>query len=134
VSRRPATAGRAAAAHTISAESAVPLPQLPIARTAGRRPLTRAVAFAVFLALFAALWELAPALASWLLSQPLQWSPLHDQTVRHLLVGGAVHDSPFAFNVRTALAMLMLAIAGFVCSYRASASARPVAALDNGAC
>jgi methylglyoxal synthase len=86
------------------------------------------------LALFAALWELVPALASWLLSQPLQWSPLHDQTVRHLLVGGAVHDSPFAFNVRTALAMLMLAIAGFVCSYRASASARPVAALDNGAC
>jgi hypothetical protein len=93
------------------------------------------VAFAVFMASLAAFWELVPASASWLMSQPLQWSPLHDQTlVRHLLVGGTVHDSQFAFNVRTALAMLMLGITGFVCSYRASASARPVAALDNGAC
>jgi hypothetical protein len=135
MSRRPATAGHGAvAARAVSAESAVPLPPLPIARAAGSRPLTRAVAFAVFMALFAALWEVVPVLASWMLSRQLQLPLLHDQTVRHLLLGGALRDSKFAFNVRTALAMLLLGTAGFVCSYRASASARPVAALDNGAC
>jgi hypothetical protein len=86
------------------------------------------------MAMCAALWEVFPALASWLLSQPVQWPLLHDQAVRRLLIGGAVPDSQFAFNVRTALAMLLLGVMGFVCSYRASASARPVAALDNGAC
>jgi hypothetical protein len=122
------------AARPVSAESAVPLPPLPIARAAGSRPLTRAVAFAVFMALFAALWEVVPVLASWMLSQPLQLPLLHEQPVRHLLVSGALRDNQLAFNLRTALAMLLLGIAGFVCSYRASASARPLAALDNGAC
>jgi hypothetical protein len=134
VSRRPATAVRGAAARAVSAGSTVPLPRLPIARASGSRPLLRALAFAVFMALCAALWEAGPGLASWLLSQPLQWAPVHDHMVRQLLAGGAVHDSQLAFNVRTAIAMLTLGIAGFVCSYRASASARPVAALDNGAC
>jgi hypothetical protein len=122
------------AAPAVNAESAVPLPKLPIARAAGSRPLTRAVAFAVFMALFAALWEVVPVLASWMLSQPLQLPLLHEQPVRHLLVSGAPPDNQLAFNLRTALAMLLLGIAGFVCSYRASASARPLAALDNGAC
>ena len=141
MSRRPAPAGRGAAALTASAESAVPLPRIPVARAAKSWRVPRALAFGVFLSLCAALWETIPAMASWILSGALQWQPLsgsgqlyHGQTVSHLLVGGGVHDGPLAFALRTALAMLLLGIAGFVCSYRASASVRPLTARDNGAC
>jgi hypothetical protein len=81
------------------------------------------------MAMCAALWETFPALVSWLLTRQF-----HDQTVTHLLIGGGVHGSQFALGLRTALVMSLFCVGGFVCSYRASASARPLAALDNGAC
>jgi hypothetical protein len=131
VSRRPSTAGRGSAAVAVSAETAVPLPQLPIARAAAGRRVSRAVAFGVFMALCAALWETIPALLSWLLTRR---PAFHNPTVSHLLLGGTLHGGQFTFALRTALVMLLLGALGFVCSYRASASARPVAALNNGAC
>ena len=134
MSRRPGNTGRGAAALAVSAESAVPLPQLEIARTAGTRRVSRALAFSVFMALFGALWEAGPAFLSWLLSRPLGLQLFGHQTVNHLLFGGGVHGGQLAFGLRTALTMLLLGVAGFVCSYRASASTRPLAALDNGAC
>lgn len=129
MSRRPTTTGRGGATVAVSAESAVLLPQLPIARAAGSRRLSRALAFGVFMALCAALWEAFPAFASWLLTRQF-----HDPAVSHLLIGGGARDGQFALGLRTALVMSLFGVAGFVCSHRASASARPVGALENGAC
>jgi hypothetical protein len=99
----------------------------------GSRRLPKALAFAAFMALCGALWETAPVLLS-RLSLPLQWAGFPKSTLTDLLFGVGLHESELAFSLRTALVMLLLAAAGFVCSYRASRSARPIAALDNGAC
>ena len=111
------------------AESAVPLPPLPVARAAGSRRLSRALWFGLFMALGAALWAIFPSLVSWLLTRQF-----HDQQLNQLVIGSPPQSSKVLLGLRTALFMLLFGVAGFVCSFRASTSARPVAALDNGAC
>lgn len=125
MSRRPSAAGRGSA----DLVTAVPLPRLPVARAAGNYRLYRAVAFAAFLALCAALWSAFPSLVSWLLTHRI-----HDQSIVQLMIGSAHHDSAFQIALRTVLFVSLFGAAGFVWSYRMSAPARPVAALENSAC
>jgi hypothetical protein len=138
VSRRPGTAGRSAAL-TVSAESAVPLPQLPVATVVDQRRLSRAVGFALFMALCAALWEVMPALASWLVSRPaelpllsLRTALFKGHTLGQLLASSASPGDSVVFGLHTVLVMSLLGAAGFLYSY--SSAVRRLAALDNGAC
>ena len=124
MSRRP-RAGSGGAPVTVSGESAVALPQLPVSRAPDTSRLRRAVAFGVFMALLAMLWEGIPLLASRLAGMPLRL-PLPTVTA------DALHD--YRLLPRALFLALLFGVAGFLLSYRAPASNGRRASLDDGAC
>lgn len=110
---------------TVSSESAVPLPRLPVINAADTRRIQKAAAFGVFMALLAMLWEAIPLLASRLAVLPLRLP---------LLTATAQAWRDYRVVPRALVLVLVFGVAGFVFSYRASASHGRRASVDDGAC
>jgi hypothetical protein len=140
VTRRPGPSGRGAAL-AVSAASTVPVARLPAGTVLDSRRLPRALAFAAFMALCAALWIAFPALAGWFVSAhtdlPLlsvRVGLVRNHTLAQLLTGGPGEHGGLAFGIHTLLTMSALGAGAFLYAYRSSSPVRRFAARDNTAC